>query len=332
MPNLKSVFDTFSSIRVLVLGDVMIDSYVFGSADRISPEAPVPVVEMKGKESRLGGAANAAANIKAMGSTPILCSVIGNDEKGDLFIELLNKERIDGSRIIKSDDRLTTVKERILSGSHQLLRIDQELKMPLSKEKEDALWSIIENAFHTGIDAVLFEDYDKGVLTKNVICKTVALAKEKSIPTIVDPKKNNFFTYKDVNLFKPNLREIREALNYQFSENLIEEMDFAFEQLQSLMRIESALITLSKGGVYIRRNEEKYHFPAHVRNISDVSGAGDTVASLAALCMALKLPLQFVAQLSNLAGGLVCEASGVVPVDKNRLFEESSKLGIDRIL
>lgn len=320
--SLKEIFETFNSLKALIIGDVMIDSYIYGKVERISPEAPVPIVAVKNKEKRLGGAANVALNIQALGATPILCSVVGKDRDGDIFRQLLNSEHITADGIIFSKDRITTEKQRIMSGSHHLLRIDSEINNPINTEEEDALINLIREKIQEA-DVVIFEDYDKGTITPRLIQKVINLANEKNIPTVVDPKKNNFLHYTGATLFKPNLKELKEGLKIEFDARNPEELRTAVAELKSRLSIKNALITLSERGVYIDSEQEKHLLPAHIRSISDVSGAGDTVISIAALGMALHMPPKLVAALSNLGGGLVCEFIGVVPIDKTSLYKEA---------
>lgn len=302
----------------------MIDSYIWGKVERISPEAPVPIISITNKEIRLGGAANVAKNIAALGATPILCSVVGDDADGLAFMDLLTSREMDTRGIVVSKDRMTTVKERMLSASQQLLRIDRETTKPLNKNDKKALLSKIETLVEE-VDVIIFEDYDKGVLDKKLIKSVIALAKKYNKPTAVDPKKANFLSYEGVTLFKPNLKEIKEGLKIDFQNNDPVGVSEAAKSLKKKMVIDKVFITRSEHGVYIHSNEGEHFIPAHIRSISDVSGAGDTVISTAALCIALGLPDKFIAELSNLAGGLVCEYLGVVSIDKDQLFEEALK-------
>ncbi|MCG8311107.1 MAG: bifunctional ADP-heptose synthase [Cytophagales bacterium] len=324
MNSLEEIFDKFSGLKALIIGDVMIDSYIWGKVERISPEAPVPVISITNKETRLGGAANVAKNIAALGATPLLCSVVGTDHDGDALLGLMDTRKMDPRGMVQSDDRMTTVKERMLSSSQQLLRIDRETTKPLSPDDRDELlnkvYKLIDEA-----DVVIFEDYDKGVLDKKLITTVVDLANSKNIPTAVDPKKENFLSYGNVTLFKPNLKEIREGLKLDFKNEDEIAISKASGTLRDKMEIDKVFITRSEFGVYISSNEHQHFIPAHVRSISDVSGAGDTVISTASLCLALGLPDKFIAELSNLAGGLVCEHLGVVSVDKDQLLREAKK-------
>ncbi len=326
MPNLptktQQIFEKFNQMKVLVVGDVMIDSYLWGDVKRISPEAPVPIVNVKRRERRLGGAANVALNIKAMGATPILCSVVGQDSDAEAFNTLIREEGMSVNGILSSQERLTTIKHRILAGHQHILRVDSEMTAPLSPKDQNALLEIIEKNL-SACSVVIFEDYDKGVLSPALIEDIIQLAKAMGIPTVVDPKKDNFFAYKGATLFKPNLKELQEGLKIDIDPRDATQLSEAIALLKSRLKIEQALVTLSELGVYLDTEQEKVHLPAHVRSIADVSGAGDTVVSVAALSLALGLSPRQVAGLANLAGGLVCEHLGVVPIDKEKLIKEA---------
>jgi rfaE bifunctional protein kinase chain/domain len=324
---LHQLFTSFNKLNVLIVGDVMLDSYVWGSVNRISPEAPVPIVASQKRENRLGGAANVALNIKAMGAKPILCSVIGNDSNGKLFAQLIKKEQLSSEGIITVEDRPTTSKTRIIGNHHQMLRIDEEVTTTITDAQSKKLFQLISKIISSKkIDALIFEDYDKGVLSKNLIEELIKLAKKNSIPTSVDPKKNNFLTYKNVTLFKPNLRELKEGLKLETDLSVSKNLKNAIHQLTKTLNCSICLITLSERGIYMAQGKNEYWLPAHVRTISDVSGAGDTVIAVATLCLAAKSSLEFMAALANLAGGLVCEKLGVVSVDKQQLLEEAKQL------
>lgn len=328
---LSQLFERFNQLKVLIIGDVMIDSYLMGKVNRISPEAPVPIVHVTERDKRLGGAANVALNIQALGATPILCAVVGNDADGNDFFEILANNQLSSEGIIKSDERVTTIKHRIISGSHHMLRVDSEDTKELSENEEKQLLSKIEQLIPT-CDVIIFEDYDKGVLTKTNIQQVIKWAKKYNKPTVVDPKKRNFLNYHGVNLFKPNLKELKEGLNIEFNPKKLEDLQKAVEQLKTHLSIDKALITLSELGMYVDNDENSYVIPAHRRSISDVSGAGDTVISVASVCLALQLPMSFLVQLANLAGGLVCESVGVVPIDKYQLLSEAEKFKLEQEL
>jgi rfaE bifunctional protein kinase chain/domain len=287
----------------------------------------VPVVQVTRKEKRLGGAANVALNIQALGAEPVLCSIIGDDANGVDFINLLNKQNISSEGIIQSKNRITTVKQRVLAGSQQMLRIDEESENRLDSIEEKSLMSHIDNLLRS-VDLVIFEDYDKGTLNGRVIAKTIELANELSIPSVVDPKKKNFNLYRDTTLFKPNLKELKDGLQQEVDGNSLESLDRAIEELIKEKGHKKVMITLSENGIYLKGETGRQAIPAHLRSIADVSGAGDTVVSIAGLCVGLGLSDQITADLSNLGGGLVCESLGVVPIDKDQLLKEASSLKI----
>ena len=327
--NIYQIFEDFNRLKVLIIGDVMVDSYYWGKVDRISPEAPVPIVAVENKESRMGGAANVALNIQAMGAKPILCSVIGEDSEGDEFMRLLKARGQSDSGIIRTSKRKTTEKSRVIGNNHQMLRIDSEETDPLPSALSNQLYDRISKLIGTeDIDCVIFEDYDKGIITKSLIGKVVELCEKHKIPTAVDPKKRNFNSYKQVTLFKPNLKELREGLKMDVDPSNQAQLESAVEALEKKITNQITLITLSESGIYIKTPKQKHRIAAHRRDIVDVSGAGDTVISVASLCLALDLPSQMIAEFSNLAGGLVCENVGVVPIDKEELREEVLKLYI----
>jgi rfaE bifunctional protein kinase chain/domain len=325
--NYKDLFDKFNGLRILVIGDVMLDAYVMGKVNRISPEAPVPIVSLENEDARIGGAGNVALNLLALGAKPIICGVIGEDFSGDKLLNLFEKNGILTDGLVKSMVRKTTVKTRVISNKQQLLRIDSESAFPLSESEEIKLNNTIKNIINQGIDGIIFEDYNKGVLTDSVIQNTIKIAKEKDIPTAVDPKKENFLSYKGVSLFKPNLKELKEGLNLNFDFNTNKELfEKGIELLEEKLQNEISFVTLSENGVFIKNQTEKYYVPAHMRSISVVSGAGDTVIAVATLCLISGASTKQIAEISNLAGGLVCEKSGVVSISKNDLFSEVIEL------
>jgi rfaE bifunctional protein kinase chain/domain len=325
---IKETFKSFNDLNVLIIGDVMIDSYMWGKVNRISPEAPVPIVAIESKERRLGGAANVALNIQAMGANPILCSVIGIDYEGQIFLDLLKNQKLSQKGILKSRTRITTNKTRVIGNNHQILRVDEEVEEDITTSETDQLLQLILFILqHDKIDVIIFEDYNKGLITPKLIKSVVDMAKKRGIPTAVDPKKKNFMSYKGVTMFKPNLKELREGLKMDFDADNIKELQKAVSSFRIKQKINTVLATLSEKGVYTNSRSVKEILPAHIRKIADVSGAGDTVISVAALCLALNLHPVLTASLANLAGGLVCEQIGVVPIDKQQLLEEALDLG-----
>lgn len=321
--SIEQLLEEFKKKRILVVGDVMIDAYILGKVNRISPEAPVPIVSLSKEEYRLGGAANVALNLKSMGATPILCSVIGADNDGDKLSQLLHEQGMSTKGICSSISRKTTVKTRIIGNQQQLVRIDSEDTHPINKNEErDLIETVIELLKKDTIDAVIFEDYNKGILTPKVIQSIIEAAKGLNIPTTVDPKKDNFLAYKGVTLFKPNLKELTEGVGIACEFKTTHLFNEAIQRLENELNNEITFVTLSENGVYIKKGEETHHIKAHIRNIADVSGAGDTVISIATLCLTAGCPIEQVAELSNLAGGLVCEKSGVVSIEPDQLQSE----------
>ncbi|WMN07567.1 bifunctional heptose 7-phosphate kinase/heptose 1-phosphate adenyltransferase [Marivirga arenosa] len=322
--DIPNLFKAFQKLKVLVIGDVMIDAYIWGTVSRISPEAPVPVVNVKKREKRMGGAANVALNLLSLGAEPILCSVLGDDDESLIFQDLLKNRNITDKGLVKSKDRITTIKERVLSGSQHLLRVDSESLAPLNELEEELLSNKIIELLPE-VDVVVFEDYDKGTINASVIRKTVEKSKALGKPIVVDPKKNNFFDYKEVDLFKPNLKELQEGMHVDFSKSDDVSLKKQTTLLRNRLSSKMVMTTLSERGVYIQTDTEDVLIPAFKRSISDVSGAGDTVISIASLCVALKLNPAFTASLSNLGGGIVCEELGVVPIDAKKLEVEAIK-------
>ena len=322
-----NIFEKFNSLNVLIIGDVMIDSYIWGKVERISPEAPVPVVRVTKKENRLGGAANVALNIQALGACPYICAVIGDDSDGENFLSLLKAQGLSEEGLIKIKTRPTTVKTRIIAHNKQIARVDAETERNLSSSNTLLVLNKIKQiiADHR-IDAIIFEDYDKGLITEELIDKTVKLSKEMGIITVVDPKKRNFHAYKGVQLFKPNLKELKEGLKIEVDPLNIEQVEQAVNRLKKQLGAKTVMLTLSEHGVYVSSENGNKHILAHKRTIADVSGAGDTVIATAALCLAAGLNEFKTAEIANLAGGLVCEHVGVVPIDKARLLREIQDL------
>jgi D-glycero-beta-D-manno-heptose-7-phosphate kinase len=328
---IREMFKSFNSLNVLVIGDVMVDNYLWGKVSRISPEAPVPIVAVEKRERRLGGAANVALNIQALGANPVMCSVIGVDNEGQAFLDLLKNQKLSQKGILKSRSRVTTVKTRIMGNNSQLLRIDEEEESDISSDETQQLIMLISYIInHDKIDVIIFEDYNKGLITSRLINKVVELAKNRGIPVCVDPKKKNFNSYKGVSLFKPNLKELRDGMKLDNSGENINELQRQVSSFRVKQKIETILVTLAERGVITNSRKEKEHVPAHIRSIADVSGAGDTVISVAALCRALDCNDVVTAAIANLSGGLVCEQTGVVPVNKEQLLEESLKLDFVR--
>ena len=321
--------------RVLIVGDVMIDSYMWGNVTRISPEAPVPVVSVTKREKRLGGAANVALNIEVMGATPIICSVLGNDDSSKDFQQIMYQNNMDRRGIVTSDNRMTTMKSRVIGNNMHIVRVDEESTHPLSEMEEDLLLDrIVRTVKALPIDAIIFQDYDKGCITPRIIEEVTALAQRKKILTTVDPKHRNFASFKNVGLFKPNLKELREGLNIEIDdssdERMMHDLLEASKLLHERQNIDIVLITLSSKGMYAcdfrGGTPQTVLVPACVHSVSDVSGAGDTVISVITLALASGMSLNDAVCCANIAGGLVCEQVGVVPIDVEKLKAEAASV------
>jgi rfaE bifunctional protein kinase chain/domain len=308
-----------------VIGDLMVDAYTWGKVNRISPEAPVPVVNVIKRESRLGGAGNVVLNIASLGAKPYVCSVIGDDSTGETLQGILKAVGLSTAGIITEKGRPTTVKERVIAGSQQLIRVDSETEAPISVASSNALLKQVK-AWLPEVDVILFEDYDKGVLSQVLIQEIISLAKAHQIPTVVDPKKKNFFAYSGATLFKPNLNELRDGLGLEPDTVKPEAIAKTVADFKAAQSFTGLFVTMSERGVFMDYATDQIQIPAHIRQIADVSGAGDTVISIAACALAAGGSAKQIAELANLGGGLVCESLGVVPIDVELLKREASKI------
>jgi rfaE bifunctional protein kinase chain/domain len=324
---LVQLFDRMGQLHVVVVGDVMLDNYWWGDIERISPEAPVPVMALRKKESRLGGAANVALNCRSLGAKVTMAGVIGEDADGELLKKLLNQQGISADLLMSSKHRPTTTKTRIISRNQQMMRLDDEIIDDLNVDEEHPFIDIVLRFLQREKpDVLIFEDYNKGVLKENVIERITAHCKEIGIITAVDPKRKNFLSYKNVDIFKPNLKEVREALNISLEQVTEPELNKVHAALQSHLQHHITLITLSEKGVFYNDGDHEAIIPSHIRTIADVSGAGDTVIATASMVYALTKDTELMAEMSNIAGGLVCEEVGVVPINKDVLLMECEDL------
>ena len=323
---LTKLFKNMSRLHVVVVGDVMLDNYWWGDVERISPEAPVPVVRLKKREARMGGAANVAMNCKALGAKVTLASVVGNDHEGHILRDMAEQEGIDTGLLMLSSERITTTKTRVMSRSQHILRMDDEVNDELStKDEHPFLERLLKYLQIQKPDVLIFEDYNKGVLKENVIARTIAHCRELGMVVAVDPKKDNFLAYKGVTIFKPNLKEVKEGLNISLNTINKATMDKVHKELKAALQHDITFVTLSEKGVYYGNSSSEV-IPSHLRSIEDVSGAGDTVIATAAMVYTLSKDPVLMAKVSNIAGGLVCEDVGVVPINKRRLMEECARL------
>jgi rfaE bifunctional protein kinase chain/domain len=319
-PNrLEEIQKSFAGKRIAVVGDLMLDRYFWGTVSRISPEAPVPVVEVDEESTRLGGAANVANNIASLDGVPIMMGVVGKDIGADILQNLIagNGFPIDG--IIVDDSRPTTIKTRVIAHGQHVVRIDQEEKKDLNADTQAKVLASLESQI-ASLDGIILEDYNKGVLTKGLIKSVIKLAKDYKKTITVDPKFNNFFDYQGVSVFKPNRKEAEEALGRRL--HTFQEMEAAALELFTRLNAENVLLTLGeKGMLLLERNGSLAHVETKARNVADVSGAGDTVIATLTMAMVAGASVVESAALANYAGGIVCGEVGIVPIDKSVLVQ-----------
>jgi rfaE bifunctional protein kinase chain/domain len=325
--DVEKIFHQFAQLKVAVIGDVMLDTYWWGRVDRISPEAPVPVVAVNNKEYRIGGAGNVALNLQALGASVSIISVLGKDDEGAVLTKLINENHINTKYLVHSEHRITTNKIRIISRNQHMMRLDAELTADINTADEERLLYAFENYIAAeNPDVVVMEDYNKGVLTEKIITKIITLCHHHNIITAVDPKRKNFFTYKGISIFKPNLKEAKEALNIitdAVNQTLLKEIHVA---LKEKLGHQISFITLSEKGVFYQQDNIASIIPTHIRKVADVSGAGDTVIAVASLVYAATKNIKLMAEMANIAGGMVCEEVGTVAVDKEKFLAECNKL------
>lgn len=304
--------------RIAVIGDVMLDRYFWGSVTRISPEAPVPVVDFEEEQVRLGGAANVAHNLATLGAEPLLIGVIGQDAAGEVLLELMRQQGWDTRGVFRIRQRPTTEKIRILGNRQHLVRLDREVRTPIDGTLVEGVLRLLEEA--TDIEALIFQDYNKGMLTGELIRASLALMQRRGIPVLVDPKYENFFAYDGATLFKPNRREAAQALQRPLP--TLEDVRWAARQLQERLHCRAVLVTLGEEGMFLWEAEgQETYIPARARHVADVSGAGDTVIATVAVALVAGASFREAAALANFAAGVVCAEPGVVPITPQALLE-----------
>ncbi len=325
--SLDHLFADIARLKVGVIGDVMLDTYWWGNVERISPEAPVPVVALSRKETRIGGAGNVALNIVSLGASCAILSVVGKDIEGKQLKSLLSEQKIDVEYLLERSTRTTTNKIRIISRNQQMLRLDAEQSLDLDNADEKLLLAQITDFIEKEKpDIIILEDYNKGILTEKVITGTISLCNKKNIKTTVDPKRKNFFAYQNATLFKPNLHEVLTSLNLLpevIDENFLSRVH---KLLAGKLDHKISLITLSEKGIFYHDTTQGKIIPSHRRSIADVSGAGDTVIAVASLVYAVSGDIRLSAEISNIAGGIVCEEVGTVAISREKLLEETKSL------
>lgn len=317
---LKKLKKNFYNKKIAVVGDMMLDVYFRGDVKRISPEAPVPVIEIDSEFFRFGGAANCALNILSLGGIPYPIGVIGYDSNGSVFTSLLDENKIDKSGILTDDERPTTTKTRVIADSQHIVRIDKEHKGYINNKMQSKLFDFLKSIIKE-LDGIILQDYNKGVLTPKLIKDIISLANKNDVLVTVDPKFNNFFLYKNVTVFKPNRKEAEDILGIKIKTD--EDISKAGNILLKKLKAQNILLTLGEGGVAVFHGgiEEK-RLPTKARKVADVSGAGDTVISTLTMALAAGADIFKASYLANYAGGLVCEEVGIVPIEIDKLFNE----------
>ena len=314
----RELLERWQGRRVAVVGDVMLDRYFWGSVTRISPEAPVPVVDLEQEEARLGGAANVAHNLQSLGIRPLLIGVVGRDAAGELVRELLAQLGCDTHGLLSDPTRPTTEKVRILGNRQHLVRLDRELRRPVDGTIAAQVLTILEKA--PDVEALVFQDYNKGMLTPELIGSLIAAMHQRGVPVLVDPKQENFFAYKEVTLFKPNRREAAYALQRPLLTR--EDVRWAAQQLQERLQCSAVLLTLGEEGMFLWESTgTETYIPTQARHVADVSGAGDTVIATVAAALVAGASFREAAALANFAAGVVCAEPGVVPIRPEALLE-----------
>ncbi len=316
--------ENFKNKKIAVIGDLMLDCYFWGDVKRISPEAPVPVVEVDEEFFRFGGAANVALNIINLGSIPLPIGVIGKDDDGKRFNKLMKGSGISSDGIFIDSERPTTAKTRVIADNHHIVRIDKESKNNVNHKIEKEVLRFLKNKI-SGLDAIILQDYNKGMLTKNIIRGTIALANKNNVIITVDPKFDNFFEYKNATVFKPNRKETEDAFGIRI--NSQKDINGAGKKLLEKLKSKYALLTLGEEGVVLfEKGKLKGKIPTKARKVADVSGAGDTVISTLTVALAAGANIYEAAYLANYAGGLVCEEVGIVPIELEKLFNTIEKI------
>ncbi len=312
--------EKIGNAKILILGDIMLDEYLFGQVTRISPEAPVPVVEVTSDRFLLGGAANVAANIRKLGDEPLLLGVVGLDEASVKFSQILKSKKISSEFLINDESRQTTIKTRVMAGNQQIVRYDRENRHELNAETEQKVFKKFESVVDD-ISAVIISDYGKGVISLSLLEKVIALCREKSIFVAVDPKETHFHNYKNVSVITPNHHEAGFAYGQRISneKELLEVGNGLLEKLQA----KSILITRGADGMSLfRTDKEPTHIPTFAKKVFDVTGAGDTVIATFVSSVCAGAELHEAAIIANAGAGITVGEVGTASVTPELLRKE----------
>lgn len=303
---------------IAVIGDVILDHYFWGSVHRISPEAPVPVVDIEKETYHLGGAANVAKNLRSLGISPMMIGVIGDDHYGNILMQILRNSNISDDGIYTEENRPTTVKTRVMGNNQHIVRLDRESNKPIDSELNQTIFHGLFG-MRENLAGIIFEDYNKGVITTELITQTIAFANEYKIPVFVDPKSSNFFAYKDATVFKPNKKETEDALGKTLNSD--DDIISAGGELLERLQAENILLTLgSRGMMLFEKGGEISSVSAKARHIADVSGAGDTVIATLSAMVAGGASMRVAAEIANIAASVVCQEPGIVSIEKSALL------------
>ncbi|MFZ1281538.1 MAG: D-glycero-beta-D-manno-heptose-7-phosphate kinase, partial [Ignavibacteriaceae bacterium] len=309
----------FKGKRIAIIGDMMLDIYFWGDVKRISPEAPVPVLEVENEFYRFGGAANCALNIASLNGKAEPIGVIGYDNYGTIFNSLLSEQNISHHGIIEDDTRPTTAKTRVIADSQHIVRIDKESKQIINQLIQNKILDYIKSIIKD-LDGIILQDYNKGVLSAPLIAQVIELANKNKKLVTVDPKFNNFYEYKNVTVFKPNRKEAEDILGMKIKTDA--DISFAGNTLLKKLNAKNILLTLGEGGIAVfEKGKPEKHMPTKARKVADVSGAGDTVISTLTMALAAGANIYEASYLANYAGGLVCEEVGIIPIEIEKLFD-----------
>ncbi len=314
----EEIFKNSKSKRIAVIGDVMLDRYFWGKVNRVSPEAPVPVIDVEKESFHLGGAANVANNLHSLGVEPILCGIVGDDNTGNIFKSIAQSQGLNINGIFVDKTRPTTVKTRIIGNNQQIARLDREVRTVVNSKVEDFIISNLRN--FSDLSGIIFEDYNKGTISENLIHKIISFSSEFDIPVFVDPKFDNFFNFKNVFLFKPNRKEAQNALgiNIESKEDILDAGKKLLERLES----QNVLLTLGSQGMMLFESDGNISsVPTIARQVADVSGAGDTAIATLSVSISGGASIKEAAAISNYASGAVCELPGIVSITKEMILK-----------
>lgn len=327
---MKEIFDNFKNNKILIIGDVMLDTYLMGHVERISPEAPVPVVDIKEKIDKLGGATNVALNIKELGAEPFICSLIGQDDDGVTLRDLIISQDMSTEYVSVSESRTTTNKIRVIGNNTQMIRVDKETKRDINESEMKVIKNLLTRAFYeVNFDGIIIQDYNKGIIVPELLEFVNKLNRKRKIPIFVDPKVNNFYSYKNISIFKPNFNELKRGINVEVRLEEFANIRSHVEKFMKKQNIETFYTTLGDKGIFLSYKEKDMFIHTHIHgkkiNVADVSGAGDCVISIASLLTINGVNKLMTANIANIAGGIVCEEVGVVPINKEKLLKELEK-------